>query len=486
MKAFALPRLRDVLFFSIFFAAILLGPRMLNTDGDLPHYLAVGKYILQGHLPTTTDIFSYTRFGVPFAPHKWLSGVLFYIAYWLFDERGIVLLSALLLAATFAILFSDGVKRTGTRLPILFLVGWGAAVTSIHWIARPHLFSMLLFTLWLVLTERLASGQKVSIWLFAGLMLLWNNIHGEFIAGFLVTGAALAGWLWEFLFDRPHADKQVGKRLGLVSGIITVVTLANPVSLRAISTVTNWMGNDYLMSHTEETIPPNFAEPKFFLLMAFLIFSIFMLAIKRGRIPARMGFILAIFTAMVLFSARNVHYYGIAAPFVLAGTFSKDGLVQPVARFEALFEKIEGQLKGILWPALTLLAGIAILLFSPVGRAERFSPAFFPVQATEWLKTNPQQGNMFNPFNWGGYISLELWPKDKVFIDSQGDIYGEAFIREYEKIISLNPGWQATLEKYQVQWAFVPVEWNLAAALKDNGWQEAYRDHTAVILVKGE
>ncbi len=167
MKAFVLPRLRDILFLSIFTSALLLGPRMLNADGDLPHHLAVGKYVLQGHLPPTNDIFSYTRNGVPIAPHKWLSGVFFYIAYYIFDERGIVILSAILLAITFAIIYSDGVKRSGTRLPVFFLVAWGAAVSSLHWIARPHLFTMLLFAVWLILNEKLASGKKVPIWYFA-------------------------------------------------------------------------------------------------------------------------------------------------------------------------------------------------------------------------------------------------------------------------------------------------------------------------------
>ena len=486
MKTYALPRLRDIVFLSIFVAAILLGPRMLNADGDLPRHLAIGKYVLQGNPPPINDIFSYTRNGAPFAPHKWLSGVFFYIAYFIFDERGIVILSALLLAATFTLIYSDGVERTGTRLPVFFLVTWGAAISSLHWISRPHLFTMLLFALWLILNEKLASGRKVPIWYFAGLMLLWNNIHGEFISGFLITGATLAGWIWEFIFDHSNADVKVGKRLAMVLATITSVTLVNPVSFRAWSTVTSWLGNDYLMSHTAETIPPNFAESKFLIILAFLAFSIFLLAMKREKLPARMAIILAGFSAMVLLSARNVHFYGVAAPFVLVSLFSKKQVVPPLTRFEELFEHIESQLKGIVWPVLTVLAGIILLAATPIGKIERFSPTFFPIQATEWLKANPQDGNMFNPFDWGGYLSLELWPEKHVFIDSQGDIYGESFIREYEQIITLGDGWQDILTKYKVDWALVPQEWDLATALAEANWREVYRDETAVIFVRGE
>jgi hypothetical protein len=485
MKAFFLPRLRDILLLLIFSIALLLGPRMLNADGDLPHHLAVGKYILQGHLPPINDVFSYTRNGVPIAPHKWLSGVFFYVAYLLFDERGIVILSALLLAVTFALIYSDGVKRTGTRLPVFFLVAWGAAISSLHWISRPHLFTMLLFAVWLILNERLASGRKVPIWYFAALMLLWNNIHGEFISGFLVTGATLAGWLWEFIFNRPNADINIGKRLGIVLATITVVTLVNPVSFRALSTVTGWLGNDYLMSHTNETIPPNFADSGFLVLLAFLVFSILLLAMKHEKLPARMAIILAGFSAMVLLSARNVHFYGVVAPFVLVSAFSKQRVVSPIKKIEDLLEKIEGQLRGIVWPVLTVLVGITLLAVTPLAKIERFSPTYFPIQATEWLKTHPQEGNMFNTFDWGGYLSLELWPKNLVFIDSQGDVYGEAFIREYEQVVTLGNSWQDILAKYNVGWALIPKDWELATALANAGWREVYRDDTAVILVLG-
>jgi hypothetical protein len=486
MKAFILPRLRDILFLSIFAAVLLLGPRMLNADGDLPHHMAVGKYVLDGHLPPINDIFSYTRNGVPIAPHKWLSGVFFYLAYLIFDERGIVILSALLLATTFTLLYSDGVIRSRARLPVFFMVVWGAAISSLHWISRPHLFTMLLVVIWLILNEKLASGKKIPIWCFALLMFLWNNIHGEFIAGFLITGATIAGWLWDYIFDRPNTELAVGKRLGITLVVITIVTLVNPVSFRALFTVTNWLGNDYLMSHTNETIPPNFADPIFIILLSLLGFSIFLLTIKRDKLPARMAIILAGFSVMVLLSARNVHFYGIVAPFVLITVFSKQNVVSPIKRFEELLEKIELPIRGVFWPAITAIGGTFLLAVTPLGNIEHFSSNYFPIQAVEWLKINPQKGNMFNTFDWGGYISLELYPNQLVFIDSQGDVYGETFIREYEQVVSMETGWQSILSKYNVDWAIIPSSWNLGTALIDTGWTEVYKDGTAEILLRGK
>jgi hypothetical protein len=481
MKHYMLPRLQDILFLGIFAAAVLLGPRMLNMDGDFPRHLAMGRYVLQNGLPPNADIFSYTNSGKPFAPHEWLAGVLFYGVYSLFGLNGIVILAALLIAATFTIIYAHGVSRTGIRLPVFFLTVFGAAISSLHWIVRPHLFTMLFLATWLVLTERLRRGENVKLWLFPALMLLWVNLHGEFIAGFLVLGAYLAGWGCEFLFQRTETTIRQGIRLGLATGGSFLATLINPVGLRIWTTIIGYVNNSYLISHTNETNPPDFLQPKFLVLLVFLALSIFLLAVKKGQIPTGQAFLLAGFSAMSLMAARNVHLYGVAAPFVLATTLTGSLDVPLVKRFEALFENVENQLKGVAWPVAIILLFSVSLAFGPLGQVNRFDPAFYPVGAVNWLKANPQPGNMFNHFDWGGYLIFNLWPEKRVFIDSQTDVYGENFTRKYEQIITMKEDWQNILFEYDAQWAIIPPSWPLGAALKKAGWREVYRDETAII-----
>lgn len=483
MKTFLIPRFRDILFLGIFAAALILGPRMLNQDGDLPRHMAIGRYVLAGHLPPVNDIFSHTVPGAPFAPHKWLSGVLFYLAYLIFDERGMLIISAIALATTFTIIYTQTVELTKLRLPTLLLVAWGAILTSLHWIVRPHIFTMLLFAVWLVLTDKLARGEKLRLWIFPAVMFLWNNIHGEYIAGFLISAAYLGGLAWDYWRTKEKSILENGKRLGIASGLAALVTLLNPISLRAWGTVTSWLGNQYLMSHTEETLPPDFTEPKFMVLLAFMLLSIILVAQKRKALSTGQLFTLAGFSAMALLSARNIHFYGVAAPYLLAPTVTGLLAIPLVKKYEGLFADIEGRLKGAIWPCITVIMGIAMLAVTPLGQAQNFSPAVFPVQAVEWLKNHPQQGEMFNSFDWGGYLSFTL-PEKKVFVDSQGDVYGEAFLRKYEQLITLAPGWQGILEEYHVRWALVPSQWPLVGALASEGWLEVYRDKTSVILVK--
>jgi len=481
MKKYLLPRLQDILFIGIFSAAILLGPRMLNMDGDLPRHLAMGHYVLQNGLPPTMDVFSHTNSGTPFAPHEWLAGLIFYSLYTLFGINGIVILAATILAATFTLVYAYGVTQTGIRLPVFFLTVFGAAVSSLHWIVRPHLFSMLFLAIWLVLTERLRKGEKIALWLFPALMLIWVNMHGEFIAGFLVLGAYLAGWGWDFFIEKTEIPTQQGIRLGLATGLSFLVSLVNPVGIRIWTTILGYVKNSYLIAHTNETNPPDFLQPKFLVLLALLMFSIFLLAIQKERSATGQAFLLVGFSAMSLMSARNVHLYGVVAPFVLASTLKGGINFPPLKRIETLFETIESQLKGVIWPVVILLLFSISLAFGPQGKQNRFDPAFYPVEAVNWLKANPQPGNMFNHFDWGGYLIFNLWPEKRVFIDSQTDVYGENFTRKYEQVITLKQNWQEILASNDVRWAIIPPGWPLVEALHKAGWQEVYRDQTAVI-----
>ena len=107
MKSYLIPRLRDILFLAVFIAAIALGPRMLNIDGDLPRHLLMGEIVLKTLSIPTTDVFSYVNQGLPIAPHEWLAGVIFAVFYMLLGLNGVVIFAALLLATTFTLVYEQ-------------------------------------------------------------------------------------------------------------------------------------------------------------------------------------------------------------------------------------------------------------------------------------------------------------------------------------------------------------------------------------------
>ena len=484
-QAYILPRLQDILFISIFIAALLIGPLMLNMDGDLPRHLLTGKLILETKSIPVTEPFAYPYQNKPFVSHAhdWISDSLFYLLYRSTGLTVLVFLSALLLATTFFILYSYTIKQTNLRLPILFLVIWGAAATSLNWITRPYLFSMLLLALWLIWLDELNHNKKIQLWRFPLLMLLWSNMHGEFIAGFLALFAYGAGWVWDFLFAKEHTNKKTGKNILIVTALSFFASLLNPAGIAPWKTMFGFVNNSYLMSRMYEARQPDFSQPEFMVLLGLLAFSIFFLAIKKQRLSTGDAILLAGFSGMSLIAGRNIHLYGIVAPFVLARAIEKDNLPRALLRFEDNLSKIETNLKGVVWPVLAFALCTISVYTTPLGQIYKFDDKMFPIQATEWLLENPQSGRLFNELNWGGYIAFHLWPEQKVFVDSMADTTGE-LTHEYESVITLTPQRNAILTKYQIEWAIIQTDSPLAKALEQEGWIILYQDQTAIILRK--
>jgi hypothetical protein len=476
-----LPRLQDILFFAIFLAVLALGPRMLNMDGDLPRHLLTGRVILETKSIPTVEPFAYPYEGQPYVSHEWLADIIFYLIQNYLGLAGLVILSAALLASTFASLYSCISSRLDIRLPVLALFLWGAAVTSLNWVTRPHLISMLLLAIWLIWTDKLARGEKIPLWAFFATMILWSNLHGEFIAGMLVTLAYTFGWTMEFLFNRVNTDLQTGARLWAVFLASGAASLLNPAAYHPYVTILGFVGNPYLMSRMSEANPPDFSRPEFLALLGLLAGSILLLAIHPKRLTAGQAFLLAGFSAMSLLAARNIHLYGIVAPFVLAETVQGLASLKGVRTIESILKTAEGQVKSVLWPAATVILFSALILGSKARSVYTFSPSFFPTEAVAWLEEHPQEGRMFNDLNWGGYIAFHLWPEQKIFADSMADVTGEMTL-QYETALTLSEGWEDIFAKYRIEWVILPVTEPLASALEAAGWQTLYEDDTAIIL----
>ncbi len=485
MNSKFLPRLQDIFFTALFIAVLLLGQRMLNLDGDLPRHLLMGKYILQTKTVPTTEPFIYPYLNRPYVSHEWLADVVFYMTYAAAGLAGIVALSAFLLASTFTLLYSDLSLRLRLRLPVLILVAWGALATSLNWVTRPHLISMLLLAVWLIYADKLRRGENTVLWYFPAFMVLWSNIHGEFIAGILVLLAYSTGWLIDYLLERENTNPATGKKLSLALILSALASLLNPAGIGPWVSLIGFVNNKYLMSRMVESNAPNFQLPEMRILFTLIIFSIFLLSIKKERISAAHGLLLAGFTAMSLMAFRNIHLYGVVVPFVLSETLANARKIHLLNRLEVTLHRVESKIAGIGWiAAATILLSMFVVTNRAAQKFYQFSPPMFPTQAVAWLENNPQQGRMFNDLNWGGYIALHLWPAQLAFVDSIADVTGEATL-QYETVITLSSNWQDVFEKHHIEWVIVSNDSLLAKTLQyQNHWQVLYQDETSLILRK--
>lgn len=460
---------------------------MLNTDGDLGRHLALGSYILQTRSVPNRDMFSFTRLGADRPPYEWLSQVAFAAAYRLLDLDGVVLWTSFQIAAAFSAVYLDALGRS--RAPVLsFLVAsWAAVASSIHWLTRPHVVSFLLLAIWILGLERLRSGRAVRLWLFPLLMLIWANSHGGFIIGLLALAAYVAGWIWQTL--RRTADKALGLRWLLVSSTSLVASVITPDLWH------NWGAvlqnrSPFVLSRTVETRALDVATPGTWPFLAMLCLVLILFALNWRRLVPAHVFLLGGLSIMSWSMERNIPSFAIAAAPILV-PWLKSALVRRDVwlAFERGVSRIDGSLRGGIWPSIALIAAVAssaIRLSAGKGPSYHFSSVVFPVAAANWILDHPITGNMLNDFNWGGYLLFRLWPSQRVFIDSQTDFYGEELTRQYEDLITVRGDWQGDLERYDISWVLLPSSSALAGNLRfDGSWEVLYQDATATILRKG-
>jgi hypothetical protein len=356
------------------------------------------------------------------------------------------------------------------------------AVSSIHWLVRPHAFTFLLLALWAYGLEKIYTGEDKKNWHLPVLMLVWANMHGAFIAGFVVWGAYAADWIWNYYFTRS-ATKEAGRRLALTGLFSFLLTFVNPAGWHLWETSVGYIGSSYLVDRTVEYMSPNFHQTPMLPFLLMLALGFLFLAGGR-RLPVRDALLLAGWAVMGLYSARNIPLFAIVAAPVY-GILLQDWAQKSPAltRQDGILKKNETRLRGYFWLVASVLIAGFISSSAAASARNQYDPAKFPVQAVDWLQDHPQEGNVFNDFVWGGYLLYRMYPSQTVFIDGQTDFYGEALTREYEQMITTSPGWEDVLKKYDVEGAILPQASPLSNRLRQNPqWTVIHEDRTAVIL----
>jgi len=131
----------------IFSVAIFALNRRFLVDPDTYWHIATGNWILAEHTFPRHDIFSHTAAGQPWVSPEWLAQI---ILAWTYDRsgwRGLVVLSGLAIAVTFALLY----ELLSRELHVTVALG-AAAIWLLfapnQFLARPHLLTFPIIVVW--------------------------------------------------------------------------------------------------------------------------------------------------------------------------------------------------------------------------------------------------------------------------------------------------------------------------------------------------
>jgi hypothetical protein len=500
-----LPSLTDLAFlmpFSYIFLK-LSGASSLLGDGDTGWHIRTGEWILNHHQVPFADMFSFSRPGAPWFAWEWLWDVIFALFFRSGGLAAVVLVNILVICLTCVALFRLIRRKCDNGLVAIAVTLLATGGCAIHWLARPHLFTILFFTLALHITDRASEGRtKLLGWLIP-LTLVWTNIHGGFFVIFLVLACYIGSNLLNALIEREPA-----RRLSFLTQTVPwaktfaaclAVTFINPYGWQLHRHVLAYIADPYLLRHIAEFQSPDFHSPAsvyFEPLMIATLAAAFWAARQRrfAEVLLAVGWL-----HLALVAQRDVPLFAVAcSPLIAEGAVA----LLRAAAYSTLTERIGKLANGFqnLSAGMELtdrigrvhavsaagFALVGLLLFSPKPMDARFvssfDPKVFPEGALPILAAS-ETHRIFAQDQWGDFLIYRLYPSTKVFIDGRSDFYGDAFSDEYLRVIDVQVGWNRTLDRYGIDTVVLSPAFALSSTLKiSRDWRVVYDDHYLIVF----
>lgn len=288
------------------------------------------------------------------------------------------------------------------------------------------------------------------------------------------------------------------RKLQVFSAVIVLsilVTLINPNTYKVIPFLVELEGGLY-KSFIIETMSPlvlfrsGFYEIQFFLLFGLLamVTLLIVLSIRKSD-PTDIVIFIGLAVAS-LSIARFIPYFAPVSILMIA-RYGTSFLLKLPKIVEKIGKQIEVPLNTFFIVVLVLMLINGDLFKSGVR------PNKYPEGAAQFLRANRIQGNMFNPYVWGGYLIWALYPEYKVFVDGRG-LIPEVFFQEVRVLeasplpVRNLPEWKAILDAYRVQFIvtfsvsnftgrLVPL---IPALLNESEWHLVYMDNISLIFVR--
>ncbi len=506
-----LPDIGDIIFLVTLQFLVFSVPTFQFGDGSTGWHLFTGDYILTtGKIPHH-DIISYTFAGTPWVAYEWLSDVFMAAIVRLAGLNGLNVALAGLIALVQLLLYERCRKNGCHFIAALFLVVAGALASSLHWLARPHVFSFLGVYVFYSALQDFHDGKlsnKRLLLTLALTMLLWVNLHPAFILGFGLVGLYLLCELLQLALSRKGAygSAALSRSRTLLAAfmLVAVASLVNPCGIGLYRYILHYLNGSQVIANTSEFQSPDFGTNVQPLCLELIFLSVLAgLALRRGKCSLPQFLVVATFGHMALNAVRNIPLFVIVAVPFAAALFAdseipvEGGAVwwqrlkdKWISAGEG-FDKSERRCNMHLLPvaAVTALMVVSLNQVSP-GHPQilcsGFDPKHMPTTTLDYIRQHHlEQRRGFNYDNWGGYIRYRLGIP--VYIDDRADFYDQRFYLRYGKVSLTQPGWSRILDEERVDWILFPADSRLSSQLmEDKRWKLAASDDAASLFVRAE
>ena len=434
--------------------------------------------------------------------HSWFSQLILYLSYLMGGFTGVGILKSIIFVTAYLVLYLTMLKREANHLSSLFVLCLIALIGIDFNYTRSQIFSFLLFPCVLYILYDFRKEGK-SIYFLPPLMLLWANLHGGFILGILLIFTFTFAELLKFLFKNKFALSIISplpqKRLKIlvIFFFVSILTsLINPNNYKPF--LFPYMHEKSIFRTIEEYHSPMLYEYHAYWFMLALVIIFIVISIKRKRLDLSELFILIIVVLLSLKSIRYIIFFALGSGVFLA--HSMTCLYTQLKEWRLIKNLLNRPVfqKGVSSLVVAILSSLILMGVVISGKILQFDMGDkgYPSGAINFIKENKPSGNMFNPYNWGGYLIWHLYPEYRVFID--GRTLNETAFLHTSLIFKAEQGknlkialWKQLLDAYGVNFIITNAVSSSGKIIRlvdmlyiDNGWKLVYADGKSIIFIR--
>ncbi len=469
-------------------------------ETDMWWHLRAGEETLRNGEVYSVDTFSFTREGAEWINHSWLSQVVMFLTFQAGSYYGLSIWVGL--CAVLSMLFVY-LQMKGHPLLRSFVLLFAAVVSSVVWSPRPQIHSLVLFSLLGYLIFQYKRTKKYGYLIGAlPVFILWGNLHGGYVLGIILMGSIIVGELFNKVLLKEFPDNLNWRQISIFGIFLLgsfLVVLINPFGLDMWRIPFNTVGVETLQNVISEWASPDFhqafQQPMLWMLLGVLS----LMSLSNKSVDGSELMPLIVFSWAALTARRNFGPFAIVA----APIFSKylaalidDWLSRAKQQIPWVDRILENSKKSNkdLKPGFKNLINIVIISLLVTGvcwkiidvnnkefvlEAER---GIFPVDAVAWLESSDITGNMFNDYNWGGYLIWHL-RDNPVFVDGRTDLFGDEILNEWKQVLQGANGWQEVLHRENISAILIRNENQNNRHFLEEGWVKVFEDDLSILLI---
>jgi len=458
------------------------GGRLL-LDADLYWHIATGRKIWESGSVPQVDEFSHTFRGHPWIERDWLGDLAFFGAYSLSGWRGVAMITGGAVALAYALLFLM-LSRTMRLTVAIGVAAVALALSAVHLHARTQVFGDGLIVVWVAALVRAVDAKTSPSLMLLPVMTLWANVHGSFAAGLALTVALAA----EAVFESPGGERLFVARKWAVFLVAAVgAACMTPYGVRSILSTFDVIGAHEIKQYIGEWRAVSFDTAPIEVLA--LLALVFLALLNGAKIRFCRLTILLLIVAYMLTAVRFIFLFNIIAPLLLATPLTRQfrflGLSEQIATQPQFFTTMSQLGRRGLYGTYGIIAIIILVTGILGGSVEPLrSRQISPEGSVDYIFAHNLQGNIYNAYDFGGYLIFRGLP---TFIDGRGgQLFGDGFATENRTIVSERPReFIGYLDKYHISIGLVaPNSIESQEFRASSDWIGVYADDVSELFVK--